>query len=67
MACALGEWIVLLCDKLRWDKNVPFKSVQLSFETFAKVEKYLALWGSSPPRIANIFMSFGNSAHLKVT
>ena len=60
MVCVLGGRIVLLCDKLRWDKNVPFKSVQLAFETSAKVEKNLALLGSSPPSITT------SSCHLAI-
>lgn len=47
--------------------NVPFKSEQFSFDTFAIEEKNLALFDNSPPSIATIFMSFGTSPDLKVT
>lgn len=47
--------------------NVPFKSEQFSFDTFANEEKNLALFDNSPPIIATIFMSLGTSPDLKVT
>ena len=47
--------------------NVPFKSEQFSFDTFANEEKNLVLFDNSPPNIASIFMSLGTSSNLKVT
>ena len=49
--------------KLLWGSvpNVLVTSHMSSVEMLANVEKYVALFVSSPPRKANIFMSLGSS------